>query len=55
VNRLDLEKMDFHEKVQEGYKQTIERFPDRIKVINADQSLEDVCRDVLEVLIPYLK
>ncbi|MGX1191505.1 dTMP kinase [Metabacillus sp. SLBN-84] len=55
VNRLDLEKMDFHEKVQEGYKQTIERFPDRIKVINADQSLEDVCRDVMEVLIPYLK
>ncbi|TDL75076.1 dTMP kinase [Peribacillus frigoritolerans] len=55
VNRLDLEKMDFHLKVQKGYKQLIDKFPERIKVINADQSLEDVYRDVKEVLIPYLK
>lgn len=55
VNRLDLEKMDFHLKVQTGYKQLIEKFPDRIKVINADQSLENVYRDVKEVLVPYLK
>ncbi|MDR0140479.1 dTMP kinase [Metabacillus idriensis] len=55
VNRLDLEKMDFHLKVQKGYTQLIDKFPERIKVINADQSLEDVYRDVKEVLIPYLK
>jgi dTMP kinase len=55
VNRLDLEKLDFHLKVQKGYKQLIEKFPDRIKVINADQSLLNVYRDVKEVLIPYLK
>ncbi|MCM3598966.1 dTMP kinase [Metabacillus idriensis] len=55
VNRLDLEKMDFHLKVQKGYKQLIDKFPERIKVINADQSLEEVYRDVKEVLIPYLK
>jgi dTMP kinase len=55
VNRLDLEKMDFHLKVQQGYKHLIDKFPERIKVINADQSLDDVYRDVKEVLIPYLK
>lgn len=55
VNRLDLEKMDFHVKVQKGYKQLIEKYPDRIKVINADQSLLNVYRDVKEVLVPYLK
>jgi dTMP kinase len=55
VNRLDLEKMDFHLKVQQGYKHLIGKFPERIKVINADQSLDDVYRDVKEVLIPYLK
>lgn len=55
VNRLDLEKMDFHLKVQKGYKQLIEKYPDRIKVINADQSLLNVYRDVKEVLVPYLK
>ncbi|USK33938.1 dTMP kinase [Bacillus sp. F19] len=55
VNRLDLEKMDFHLKVQQGYKHLIDKFPERIKVINADQSLADVYHDVKEVLIPYLK
>jgi dTMP kinase len=55
VNRLDLEKMDFHLKVQQGYKHLIDKFPERIKVINADQSLAEVYHDVKEVLIPYLK
>ncbi|MDQ0856833.1 dTMP kinase [Bacillus sp. V2I10] len=55
VNRLDLEKMDFHLKVQQGYKHLIDKFPERIKVINADQSIAEVYHDVKEVLIPYLK
>lgn len=42
INRLDLEKLDFHQKVYEGYKKIIEMFPNRIKVINADQPLEKV-------------
>ena len=37
-NRLDLEKMSFHEKVYEGYKIILERFKDRVVSVNGEQS-----------------
>lgn len=49
VNRLDLEKSDFHQKVREGFLLLAEKF-DRIEVINAEQTPEKVLEDVLEVL-----
>jgi dTMP kinase len=48
VNRLDLESLDFHQKVSEGYQLLIQRFPERIIVIDATQSLEKVVQDVYE-------
>jgi len=53
VNRLDLEKLEFHQKVYEGYKRVIEMFPDRIKVIDADQPIQGVYADVKKILAPY--
>lgn len=50
VNRLDLEKLEFHEKVREGYLFLVERFPKRILVINAEQSQEKVFEEVLDKL-----
>lgn len=38
VNRLDLEDIRFHETVREGYQFLLKKFPERIKIINADQS-----------------
>ena len=35
-NRLDLEKLDFHQKVYEAYELLLERFPDRIQAIDAN-------------------
>lgn len=55
VNRLDSEKLDFHHKVYEGYKRVIQMFPDRMKLVNADQSLEGVYADVKKILSPYLQ
>ncbi|WP_257351275.1 dTMP kinase [Pseudalkalibacillus decolorationis] len=49
-NRLDLEKLDFHQKVQQGYRQVLDRFPERIVVINAEQPIDMVYNDVLQVL-----
>lgn len=54
-NRLDLEKLDFHKLVYEGYQILLERFPDRIKKINADQSFETVESIVLNQILSYLK
>lgn len=50
VNRLDLEKMDFHHKVYEGYQILKAKFPERIISVNADQSIEAVTADVIKVL-----
>lgn len=48
VNRLDLETIDFHQKVRKGYHLLIEKFPERIKVIDASQSVESVFIDALK-------
>ncbi|WP_221569228.1 dTMP kinase [Alkalihalobacillus sp. TS-13] len=49
-NRLDLEKMEFHKKVQEGYKRVLSMFPDRMVVVDAEQPIEKVYQDVLVVI-----
>lgn len=46
INRLDMEKLDFHMKVREGYRKLAKEFKDRIYVINAEQSIEDVFLEV---------
>ncbi|QPQ33660.1 MULTISPECIES: dTMP kinase [unclassified Lysinibacillus] len=50
VNRLDVESLAFHQKVREGYLQLVKRYPERINVINADQSIERVVEDVWAIL-----
>ena len=42
INRLDLEELDFHLKVQSGYSEIIKREPNRFKVIDASKSIEEV-------------
>lgn len=42
VNRLDLEKLDFHQKVREGYLILAERFPERIVKVDASKELDTV-------------
>jgi len=50
VNRLDVESLAFHKKVREGYLQLVERYPERIRVVNADQSIERVVEDVWSLI-----
>lgn len=54
-NRLDLEKLHFHEQVYEGYQIIKDKFPDRIQTINADQTMEAVEKDALACIVKYLK
>lgn len=55
VNRLDLEKMDFHNKVREGYNILLENYQDRIKKIDASKSIEEVFIDIKNILENYIK
>lgn len=47
VNRLDLEDIQFHKKVYEGYNEICQKFPERIVKIDASQSIENVLDQVL--------
>ena len=55
MDRLELEKMAFHNKVYEGYISLSEKFKDRIVVINGEQSKDQVLTDVKNVLYPFIK
>ena len=50
VNRLDLEGLDMHRRVRQGYLYALENEPDRIIKIDASQTLESVVQDSLAVL-----
>ncbi|SOC44681.1 dTMP kinase [Ureibacillus acetophenoni] len=54
VNRLDIESIAFHEKVREGYHLVMERYPKRIKQINAAEPLEQVVERVWDILTDFL-
>lgn len=50
INRLDLEKLDFHDKVRNGYDIIYKNNKDRIVKIDASGSKEDVVKQIKEVL-----
>lgn len=48
VNRLDLETLDFHQKVYDGYLKLCDKYPDRIIKVDASQNIEGVFNQVIE-------
>jgi len=48
VNRLDLESLEFHQKVREGYFLLLEKFPDRVVKIDASRPFEEVLQESIE-------
>ena len=55
VNRLDKDQLDFYRRVHQGYLKLAQDNPQRIKVIDASQSIEKVTDDVLAILKQFLK
>lgn len=53
-DRLDLEEMDFHRRVYEGYHEVLKMYPDRVKRIDGNQSLDAVTKDCIDVILEYL-
>ena len=54
VNRLDLEKLEFHHDVQKEYLALANEYKDRIIVIDASKSLEEVCEEAYKVIKGFL-
>lgn len=53
-NRLDLEQKEFHEKVRTGYLELANMYPNRIRVIDGNQTKEQVYSDVKGILFQNL-
>ncbi|SHE45426.1 dTMP kinase [Clostridium fallax] len=50
VNRLDLEAIEFHKKVREGYLILEEKFKDKVVKIDASRNIDSVKEDVLLII-----
>ena len=46
IDRLDLETIDFHQKVYEGYKEVCKLYPDRVKPIDGERTIEEIVEDI---------
>lgn len=45
-DRMESEKLDFHSRVYEGYRRLQEKYPERIKRIDATKSIEEIKEDI---------
>ena len=51
LNRLDIESINFHHKVYEGYRIICAKYPERISVIDAEKPLDEVCAAALAAVM----
>ena len=54
VNRLDLEKLDFHHKVRNTFLELAKRYPERYVIIDASKSREEVAKATLDAILSRL-
>ncbi|MBQ6920883.1 MAG: dTMP kinase [Bacilli bacterium] len=54
VNRLDLEKLEFHHKVRNTFLDLAKRYPERYVIIDASKSREEVALATLEAILSRL-
>lgn len=55
LDRLELEKISFHQKVYEGYLEVQKKFSNRIVIIDGEKSKEEVKEAALQVVLEYLR
>ncbi|HSI66925.1 MAG TPA: dTMP kinase [Planococcus sp. (in: firmicutes)] len=55
LNRLDMEKLSFHQDVYAGYMEVADRYPERIIKIDASQTLERVTKNAILTVKKHLE
>jgi dTMP kinase len=50
INRLDVENLDFHNAVYQGYLEVVRRFKSRIQVVDARQDFESVFNKTIQII-----
>ena len=54
-DRLDLEDFSFHARVREAYLEIAARDPERVRVVDANGSVQETHHAVMEIVIPFLE
>ncbi|MGN0436520.1 MAG: dTMP kinase [Wujia sp.] len=54
LDRMELEALDFHERVAQGYRDLAMLYPDRIKTIDATLSIEDIHKVIVQYMSDIL-
>ena len=54
VNRLDLEKLEFHHKVRDTFLELAKKYPERYVIIDASKSREEVAKATLDAILSRL-
>lgn len=54
VNRLDLEKLEFHKNVRDTFLLLAKRYPERFVVIDASKSMDEVADDTINAILNKL-
>ena len=55
LDRLEMEKLAFHQKVYDGYLMLAKRFAGRVVVVDGNCSIEEECAKVNEIVISFIK
>ena len=53
-DRLDQESIDFHHRVAQGYRQVLERFKDRIAIVDASKNKEEVINESYKLIMDLI-
>jgi len=54
VDRLELEDIEFHKRVREGFLKIAETEPDRVKIVDASRPIEQVRDSIWEIVSKYV-
>ena len=54
IDRLDLETIDFHQKVYEGYQEVCNLYPERVKRINGERTIDEIIDDIYNDIKKHL-
>ena len=53
-DRLDLESVDFHNRVYEGYQTVLKMFEERMRIINAEKSIDEIVDEAVAIIVAEL-
>ena len=52
--KMDLEPLEFHERIRQGYMYIAQKEPDRVKVVNAARDINEIQEEIKGIVVEYL-